>query len=138
VKFPKGASSRAPLNFARSDLIVSSPDIWLTEGSLKSDVAAQLLNVPFIAAGGVSQWGNDFGERFKQRFTDHRAVIAFDRDWHDRRDGKPNPHVKRALERLMHQLDGARVRYVVRSWMGPKGIDDLALELSQPNLGRCA
>jgi hypothetical protein len=139
VKFPMGASSHAPLNFARPDLISTSPDIWLTEGSLKSEVAAHLLNVPFIAAGGVSQWGSDFGERFKQRFPEHRAVIAFDRDWHTGRDGKPNPQVKRSLERLMSQLDVARVRYIIRSWSRPeKGIDDLALALSQPKQRRVA
>jgi len=139
IKFPKGASSRAPLHFARPDLISTSPDIWLTEGSLKSEVAAHLLNVPFIAAGGVSQWGNDFGERFKQRFPEHRAVVAFDRDWHTGRDGKPNPHVRRALDNLVAQLVAARVPYVVRSWDRPeKGIDDLALALSQPKQRRAA
>jgi hypothetical protein len=140
IKFPKGASSRAPLHFARPELIASSSDIWLTEGALKADVAAHLLNVPFIASGGVSQWGSDFAERFKDRFPEHRAVIAFDRDWRDRGDGKPNLHVKRALESLMAQLDAARVRYIVRSWdRTEKGIDDLALALSlEPKSRRAA
>jgi DNA primase len=133
VKFPKGASSGAPLHWARPELIASSPDIWLTEGALKSDVASFLLGVPFIAAGGVSQWGGSFGERFKRRFPNHRAVIAFDRDW------RTNQHVKRALENLMHQLSQARVRYIVRSWnRAEKGIDDLALALSQTKQRRAA
>ncbi len=139
IKFPMGASSHAPLHFARPELIASSSDIWLTEGALKSDVASFLLNVPFIAAGGVSQFGNDFGERFKQRFPEHRAVVAFDRDWHTGRNGKPNLHVRRALDNLVSQLVAARVPYVVRRWDGPeKGIDDLALALSQPKQRRAA
>ncbi len=48
-------------------------------------------------------------------------------------------HVKAALESLMRQLDAARVRYIVRSWDRPeKGIDDLALALSQPKSRRAA
>jgi DNA primase len=134
IKFPKGASSRAPLHWARPELIASSPDIWLTEGSLKADVAAFLLNVPFVAAGGVSQWGNDFGERFKQKFPEHRAVIAYDRDW------TSNVSVRRALESLMAQLSASRVPFIVRSWghREEKGIDDLALALMQPKQRRAA
>jgi hypothetical protein len=140
IKFPKGASSHAPLHFSRPELIASSSDIWLTEGALKSDIASFLLNVPFIASGGVSQWGSEFGEQFKQKFPEHRAVIAFDRDWHTGRDGKPNKHVKLALKSLMCQLDEARVNYIVRSWDRPdaKGIDDLALLLSLESKSRRA
>jgi len=135
IKFPKGASSRAPLHFARPELIASSPDIWLTEGALKSDCAAEMLNVPFIASGGVSQWGSDFAERFKDRFPKHRAVIAFDRDFQSNKD------VRRALDSLVSQFVAAHVPYVVRTWSRPeKGIDDLALALAlaQPKQRRAA
>lgn len=135
VKFSKGASSKSPLHFARPDLISSSPDIWLTEGSLKAEIAAFLLNAPFIAAGGVSQWGGRFGECFKQRFPEHRAVIAFDRDW------QSNVSVRRALENLMENLSEAGVSFIVRSWShaDAKGIDDYALlALAQPKQRRAA
>jgi hypothetical protein len=133
IKFPKGASSRAPLHFARPELIASSSDIWLTEGALKADVASFLLNVPFIASGGVSQWGSDFAERFKDRFPKHRAVIAFDRDFQSNKD------VRRALDSLVSQFVAAHVPYVVRTWSRPeKGIDDLALALAQPKQRRAA
>ncbi len=133
IKFPKGASSQAPLHFARPELIASSSDIWLTEGALKSDIASFLLNVPFIASGGVSQWGNDFAERFNDRFPKHRAVITFDRDFQSNKD------VRRALDSLVSQFVAAHVPYVVRTWSRPeKGIDDLALALAQPKQRRAA
>lgn len=127
-KFPQGAKLTPPLHFARPDLIASSPDILLTEGSLKGDVAASLLGLPFICAGGVTQWGEDFAERFKRKFPDKRAVICYDADWRTKRE------VRHALERLMASLRDARVPYVVRSWPDypeAKGIDDLALLLTR-------
>lgn len=126
-KYPRGTKLTPPLHFARPDLIKNSPDILLTEGALKADVAAHLLGVPIIGAGGVTQWGDGFAEKFKGHFPDKRAVICYDADW------RSNEHVRRALETLMANLRDARVPYVVRSWpqYDAKGIDDLALLLSQ-------
>lgn len=126
-KYPAGTKLTPPLHFARPELIASSSDILLTEGALKSDVAAQLLGLPFIAAGGVTQWGDGFAETFRKRFPDKRAVICYDSDW------RTNKDVRHALERLMARLGEAGVTYVVRSWPQypeAKGIDDLALALS--------
>jgi DNA primase len=130
-KFPGGTRIRVPLHFARPELIPASPDILLTEGSLKSQIAAELLGLPFIGAGGVDQWGEGFAEQFKRMFPGKRAVVCYDSDW------RSNEHVRRALEKLMADLRDAGVRYVVRSWPQheAKGIDDLALALSQSNKG---
>jgi hypothetical protein len=131
-KFPGGTRIRVPLHFARPELTPASPDICLTEGSLKSQVAADLLGQPFIGAGGVDQWGEGFAQKFKRMFTGKRAVVCYDSDW------RSNEHVRRALEKLMADLRDAGVRYVVRSWPqypNCKGIDDLALVFSLSNKG---
>jgi hypothetical protein len=130
-KFPGGTRIRVPLHFARPDLIPGSPDILLTEGSLKAQVAAELLRVPIIGAGGVTQWGEGFATKFKRQFPGKRAVLCFDSDWRSNKD------VRRALESLMASLRDAGVPYVVRSWPqypDCKGVDDLALVLSQSSL----
>lgn len=129
-KYTDGAPSGAPLHFARPDLFQTSPEIWLTEGALKADIAAHYLNVPFIAAGGVTQWGRKFGEAFKARFPEKRIVIAYDKDW------RTNKDVRAALDRLMVQLDDACVPYVLRTWAEDfKGIDDLVVALAQSERG---
>jgi hypothetical protein len=127
-KYPGGAKVRVPLHFARPELILTCSDIHLTEGSLKAQVAAELLGLPFIGAAGVVQWGEGFAERFKRWFPDKRAVLCFDSDW------RTNEHVRHALEKLMADLRDVGVRYFVRSWPQypqAKGVDDLALMLRQ-------
>jgi hypothetical protein len=130
-KYPRGTKLTPPLHFAGAVKVNSAREICLTEGALKSDVASHLLGVPFIGAGGVSQWGDGFAENFKRHFPSARAVICYDSDWRSNKD------VRRELEKLMVDLRDAGVRYVVRSWpqSSAKGIDDLALALSHSNKG---
>lgn len=131
-KFPGGTRVRVPLHFARPELIPASSDVYLTEGSLKAQVAAELLGVPIIGAAGVTQWGESFAERFKSRFPGKRAVVAYDADWRTNRD------VRRALEKLMASLRDAGVHYVVCSWPEypqAKGLDDMALALRDSGKG---
>jgi hypothetical protein len=127
-KYLRGTKLTPPLHFAGADKVNSAREILLSEGALKADVASHLLGVPVIAAAGVSQWGEGFAENFKRHFPQARAVICYDADW------RTNEHVRLALEKLMADLRDASVRYVVRSWPqypDCKGIDDLALALSQ-------
>ncbi len=125
-KYSDGTKSGAPLHFARPELLEKSSEVWLTEGALKADIAAHYLNVPFIASGGVTQWGGKFGEAFKARFPDKKIAISYDRDW------RTNKDVRGALERLMGQLKAAGVPFVVRTWAeDAKGIDDLVVAQSR-------
>jgi len=127
-KYPRGTKLCAPVHVAGREWLPSASEVWLTEGALKGDVAAHLLRVPFLCAGGVTQWGEGFERRFKNQFPGRRAVVAFDADWRTKRE------VRHALESLMARLRDAGVSYVVRSWPNypeAKGIDDLALVLSQ-------
>jgi hypothetical protein len=130
-KYPRGTKLTPPLHFAGAARLNSAREVCLTEGALKADVASHLLGVPIIAAGGVSQWGGGFAANFKRHFPAARATICFDSDWRSNKD------VRHALEKLMADLRDAGARYVVRSWPRheAKGIDDLALALSQSHKG---
>jgi hypothetical protein len=129
VKYPQGTTLKVPLHHAGRHLFASASEIWLSEGGLKAEIASHLLGVPFIAAGGVWQFGEHFAEEMKAAFPHaSRYVVCFDVDW------RTNPQVKLALEKLMRQLSAAGLRYVVRTWPTGKGIDDYALTLSQSNL----
>ena len=120
--FPAGTSSGTPLHIAGRHLIADSPDVLISEGSLKADCAAFLGGVPVVAGGGVSCFGHDFGAWFKATFPDKRAAICFDADWALKRE------VRTALQRLRTQLRDAGVPFVVRTWDARhKGIDDYLL-----------
>jgi hypothetical protein len=120
----RGASSGSPLHHVGRKYLPDAGAIWLTEGALKADCASFLLDVPFIAAAGLS-FGQDFGARFKLSFPDKSAILAFDSDF------QTNENVRAALHRLVDDLIVAGVRYTIRTWRGAKGIDDYALSLSQ-------
>lgn len=118
-----GASSGAPVHFARAGQLAGAEEVVITEGALKADVAAYLSGSPVIAAAGVSNFGENFAERLKTSFPHlRRAVIAFDRDL------AHNAQVYRALLHLTGQLERARFQVRVRRWPPPsKGYDDYLL-----------
>jgi hypothetical protein len=126
--YKSGTSSGTPYHFARHDLLAASSSVWLTEGALKSDIAARYLNEPFVAAPGVTMWSG-FAEKFKAAFPHvTQAIVAFDTDW------SRNPDVRRGLGRLLGELRAASFNVVVRSWPSRyKGIDDYMLALSHRN-----
>jgi hypothetical protein len=123
--YKSGTSSGCPFHFARPDLLASSSSVWLSEGALKSDIAARYLGEPFIAAAGVTMWGG-FAERLKTAFPHvTQTIVAFDMDWARNRD------VRRGLDKLLGELRAARFKVVVRTWPERyKGIDDYLVSLS--------
>jgi hypothetical protein len=115
-----GASSGAPVHFAKSHLLKDADEVTITEGALKAEIAAHLLGAPVIGVAGVSTFGDDFAANLKQRFPRLlRVLIAYDSDlWR-------KPEVARALERLAAQLTRARFSVRVRTWSDRfKGFDD--------------
>jgi hypothetical protein len=115
-----GASSGAPVHFAKAHLLKDAADVTITEGALKADIAAHLLASPVIGIAGVSTFGDDFAANLKQCFPNLRRVaVAFDMDlWH-------KPQVAAALDKLITQLERARFTVRVRMWEEQhKGIDD--------------
>ncbi len=127
---PRGTSSGSPVHFARPHLIRDASEVLITEGALKADVAAFLLDAPVIAAAGVSCFGADFPANLRVKFPNLRTTfIAFDSDF------RVKPQVKAALEKLMRELSGAGFKVRVRTWPPEyKGLDDYLLAFSQSNV----
>jgi hypothetical protein len=121
-----GASSGAPCHYANALLLKDAREVTLTEGALKSQIAAHLLNAPVIG-NAPSCFGADFAANLKKDFPQLKTVyVAFDMDF------KRNEHVKAALFRLVEQLEQARFDVRVRTWPDRwKGIDDYLLGVSQ-------
>jgi hypothetical protein len=120
---PLGASSGAPLHFARVDLLTNTEEVIITEGALKADVAAYLSQSPVIAVAGVGNFGSNFAVRIRAGFPKlRRAILAYDRDFIE------NPPVYQALMRLSAQLERASFQVRMRTWPPPaKGYDDFLL-----------
>ena len=127
-QYPHGTSSGAPLHCARADLLADAREVTLTEGAIKADVAAFFLGAPVIAAAGVTLFGRNIGDRLRRIAPQVRTVfVAFDLDW------KSNETVRRALFRLIEELERARFSVRLRAWPAQlgKGIDDYLLSVSR-------
>jgi len=122
-----GASSGSPVHFAKPYLLKTATEVAITEGALKADIAAHIMNAPVIAAAGVSNFGADFAASLKEQFPKLQTIYtAFDMDF------RRNEAVRRALFRLVAQLERARFTVRVRTWPPQwKGIDDYLLAVSQ-------
>ncbi len=127
-QYPHGTSSGAPLHCARPELLAGAREITITEGALKGDVASFLMGAPVVAAAGVTLFGRNIGDRLRQIAPQLRTVyVGFDLDW------KSNEAVKRALFRLMEELERARFSARLRAWPSHlgKGIDDYLLSVAR-------
>jgi hypothetical protein len=122
-----GASSGSPVHFAKPHLLKDAREVMVTEGALKADIAAHIMNAPVIAAAGVSNFGADFAASLKEQFPKLTTIYtAFDMDFSN------NEHVRRAMFRLVSQLERARFTVRVRAWSEKwKGIDDYLLAVSR-------
>jgi hypothetical protein len=95
------------------------PEMRVTEGELKADVASALSSVPTISVPGVSSWATALPllERLKAR----RVRVAFDADG--------NPATRRATLSLIDALREAGMTPLLERWDPEggklKGIDDL-------------
>jgi hypothetical protein len=120
-----GASSGAPCHYANSHMMKDAEVVTLTEGALKAEIAANLLNQPVIG-NAPSCFGADFAASLKKDFPRIKTVfVAFDMDF------RRNEHVKAALFRLVEQLEHARFDVRVRTWPDRwKGIDDYLLAVA--------
>ncbi len=120
---PGGASSGAPVHFAKPELLARAEEVLITEGGLKASIISFFTQSPVIAAAGVCNFGMSFGARLRSLFPAlRRAVIAFDRDVMEK------PQVHHALMSLTAQLE--RERFIVRFRTWPttdKGYDDYLL-----------
>ena len=116
-----GAPVHVPLSNDIPTPKATKPDIRVTEGPLKADVATVLTGTPTIALPGVGSW-----KRVASVATslDAKAVtIALDADSHRNND------VARALEGLAADLPSKGFDIRIERWdeADGKGIDDLLL-----------
>jgi hypothetical protein len=119
----QSAPSGTPVHYARHHLLHDTDELLITEGALKADLSAFLLNRPVAAGAGVNCF-KGFAAELRETWPHGRtALLAFDADLF------VNAHVRRALETLARDLERARFRVRVRTWpanMG-KGLDDYLL-----------
>jgi hypothetical protein len=120
---PLGASSGAPVHFARPELLEGAADVLITEGGLKADLISHFTHAPVVAAAGVSNFGASFGARLRSLFPSLRStIIAFDRD------AMEKPQVHHALMMLTAHLERERFAVRIRTWpTDAKGYDDYLL-----------
>ncbi len=126
-----GASSGTPPHFAARHLLYSAPEVVVTEGALKADVAAYLSGSPVIGVAGTHAV-RGLAARLREGFPLLRdVVVAYDMDV------LVKPQVRAALEALTAGLEAEGFRVRVRTWPGRwKGYDDYLL--SQLCGGRAA
>ncbi len=120
-----GASSGAPSNYANSHMMKDARELTISEGILKSKVAAHLLNQP-VVGNAPSCFGERFAADLKRDFPQLRTIfVGFDMDF------KKNESVKSALFRLVEQLEQARFDVRIRTWPDKwKGLDDFLLAIA--------
>lgn len=118
-----GASSGAPVHFARPWRAEATGEAIITEGALKADVAVELLDVCLIAVPGVAAFGVHFGAWLRGVLPKlSTAFVAYDSDW------RTNSAVSTALGRLFDSLAGVGLEAVALDWNGAKGVDDFVTE----------
>jgi DNA primase len=126
--FPCGTSSGSPVHVQNPERITATGRCVITEGALKSFVAAQYLSPAeggLVAFAGVSSFHEEFGPQLKSVWPGLQHVaVAFDLDWSTKRE------VKIQLRRLVRSLKAASLSVAVRTWESGKGIDDCLLAAS--------
>jgi hypothetical protein len=114
---------------AKADLVVhvptwvdpwGAPELRVTEGELKADVASALLNSAVIGIPGVKSW--ELGRDAVLALKPTRVIVAMDMD------RRTNADVGAAQEQLVKTLRAAGLRVGAESWdPRHKGLDDALL-----------
>ncbi|MBO8128052.1 MAG: DUF3854 domain-containing protein [Peptococcaceae bacterium] len=113
---PGGSCSGTPAHVARPS-VMKDRRIWVTEGTLKANLAAHFLGAVVVGAVGATCWKpvlpvlEDLGTE--------KVVLAFDRDQ------ETNPAVARAVSELEKEIRKEGLRVLKAFWPREyKGIDD--------------
>lgn len=122
-----GDLARYPAHIAQPEAI-RDKRIWITEGPLKSTIAAHLLNAVVIGVPGVTQWEGAQVPALCEELDAERVVVAYDAD------GEQNSNVKGALRNLAGNLVARDFKVEIAQWNlnQGKGIDDLLLAGGTP------
>jgi hypothetical protein len=121
----EGASSGAPIHFAKPDIVQRNGTAFITEGALKADIIAEYEQSAVIGLAGVSNFNPEtIGDQLQEALPDLRnIIIAFDADWREKKE------VKKALFRLVDALRRKALAVEVRLWDASlgKGYDDFLI-----------
>jgi Domain of unknown function (DUF3854) len=116
--FPLGASSGAPAHFARPH---RRHTVVITEGALKADVCAELLDVCVVGFVAVGTFGHRVGWELREALPGLGQIyIGYDADW------RINEKVRYHLRRLTEALAKAGLSAKLLEWPPErgKGLDD--------------
>jgi hypothetical protein len=117
-----GTSPGSPIHIQNPERIAVTGRAIVTEGALKSFIAAQHLpedDGGLIALAGVSTFRNNLGQLLKEAWPNlTHASIAFDLDWKVKRE------VRGQLNRLIRVLKGSFESISILEWEHEKGLDD--------------
>ncbi|MDP9358478.1 MAG: DUF3854 domain-containing protein, partial [Chloroflexota bacterium] len=124
-----GTGSGAPIHVARPlGGAGSVRSVVITEGPLKADIAADVLDCVVLAAPGVNNWSGVLAILAELGATE--AIIAYDRDT------ETKPHVMRARDALAGGLAAAGYAPQLATWDDAyKGLDDALLADLDPSIG---
>jgi len=117
---PNGVGSGAPCHVSRPLGPISDGRLWITEGPLKADLAADHLGALVVAVPGVGAWRRGLQMASKVRPKRGRLVVAYDAD------AEQNKHVRLHRDDLIRAAAGQGWDVRVAEWGGnvAKGIDD--------------
>lgn len=112
--------------------IMDCSEVWVTEGALKGDIAADRLVRPFVCIPGTGSYRAAL-EPLQQLGAEY-AVIAYDADI------VTNPHVQESLEQFAEFLANNGVGLKLAMWdlTDGKGIDDLLYRNLLPQVATLA
>lgn len=116
--FPLGASSGAPPHFAKPH---RRHTVVITEGALKADVCAELLDVCVVGLVAVGTFGSLLGWQLREALPGLGQIyIGYDADW------RTNDKVRYHLRRLTEALSKAGLSAKALEWPPEqgKGLDD--------------
>lgn len=120
-EFPKGASSGAPAHYARPN----RADVTIiTEGALKADCIAEVLDCCVIGFEAVGTFNDRIGWQIREALPNlRRLLVAYDADW------RSNDKVRNQMHRLYTALTGAGYAPECLNWPieQGKGLDDYLL-----------
>ena len=132
----KASPSGAPCHVAQPRMRdTTKNELWITEGEIKANIAADALNVPVISLAGVGTQADipNTLDRLAARGDINAAtqiVIAFDQD--DKASAAIA--VKAATTKIITMLRSRGLTVAIATWQQHKGIDDLLMSGDLPNV----
>jgi hypothetical protein len=123
---PGGTGSGVHCHVARP-LRVADTCVWIVEGEIKADLAAERLGAVVVSIPGVSAWWSVLADLSELLPATGQVVVALDSDWRDK------PPVHHAMWNLATCCRALGYRVEVAQWsVSHKGLDDLLTAGLQP------